>query len=338
MGNTSKINTIDQWNTILVAISAFLAWAYPYRAFLLAFAVLGPLHYLTEIHWIRTKNYFVNAGMWKWMALVSALAVALPQTVFGIANWVGLDAQNQLPLIANFSQWTDVLLLMGLCLAFLWVSGISRNRIWILGLMVVGIGLILNGNAKFHLAVGMLLPTVIHVYLFTLLFMLYGAVRNRSKWGYISIGALLLAPILLVWLPTHAPIAELQSATKDSWLQVGFHVLNTGLRHLLGWSDGTTFFFYEQGEVKMQSLLTFAYIYHYLNWFSKTTVIHWHQQITAQSAPIIGLLWGVMMALFAYNYLLGFYIAIIFSFLHVFYEFPVNAHSIRGIVSGLKRS
>jgi len=166
--------------------------------------------------------------------------------------------------------------------------------------------------------------------------MLYGSLQSSSKWGFATFGLVLMIPLALLFAPINAPVHELQDTVKDTWLQSGFHVLNTGLRAILGISDGSTFFFYEQAELKMQSIISFAYIYHYLNWFSKTTIIQWHQQITAKSGPLLAVVWFMLMGLFAVNYTLGFSIALIFSFAHVLFEFPVNIHSFKGIYESIR--
>jgi hypothetical protein len=53
--------------------------AAPFHVFLAAYAILGPLHYLTEISWLHDRGYFTRrqtARSW-WLVLV-ALAVAAP--------------------------------------------------------------------------------------------------------------------------------------------------------------------------------------------------------------------------------------------------------------------
>src|SRR5438045_6620252 len=44
----------------------------PFHVFLFAYAVLGPLHYLTEISWLHDRNYFTARGGSRrvWLALV----------------------------------------------------------------------------------------------------------------------------------------------------------------------------------------------------------------------------------------------------------------------------
>ncbi|MFM1809508.1 MAG: hypothetical protein RLZZ382_733, partial [Bacteroidota bacterium] len=50
-----KINYV---NIGLMLITAALAFFMPFETFLLAYAFLGPLHYLTEISWLHDRQYF----------------------------------------------------------------------------------------------------------------------------------------------------------------------------------------------------------------------------------------------------------------------------------------
>src|SRR5258708_27964771 len=49
--------------------SAVLAFAYPFELFLLVYAFLGPLHYLTEISWLHDRNYYTQ-GKYDWLLLL----------------------------------------------------------------------------------------------------------------------------------------------------------------------------------------------------------------------------------------------------------------------------
>jgi len=51
---------INYLNIGLMLASCVLAFALPFELFLLAYAVLGPLHYLTEISWIHDRKYFLH--------------------------------------------------------------------------------------------------------------------------------------------------------------------------------------------------------------------------------------------------------------------------------------
>lgn len=51
---------IDLLNIGLIALSLIIAIMLPFRLFLFSYAILGPLHYLTEINWLKDKNYFLS--------------------------------------------------------------------------------------------------------------------------------------------------------------------------------------------------------------------------------------------------------------------------------------
>ena len=56
--NPAKDAQINYLNMGLMALSAVLAYFLPFETFLMAYAFLGPLHYLTEISWLHDRNYF----------------------------------------------------------------------------------------------------------------------------------------------------------------------------------------------------------------------------------------------------------------------------------------
>ncbi|MEI8117380.1 MAG: hypothetical protein WCH03_07560, partial [Flavobacteriia bacterium] len=53
-------NKINYANIGLMLITGVLSYFYPFETFLLAYAYLGPLHYLTEISWLHDRNYFAK--------------------------------------------------------------------------------------------------------------------------------------------------------------------------------------------------------------------------------------------------------------------------------------
>src|SRR3989442_13654470 len=60
---TNKKLSVDQVNYLnigLMLLAMTLALARPFELFLLAYALLGPLHYLTEISWLHDKRYFTK--------------------------------------------------------------------------------------------------------------------------------------------------------------------------------------------------------------------------------------------------------------------------------------
>ncbi len=51
-------NNLDNINSILIIIAFGLSIILPFELFLFAYAVLGPIHYLSEIAWLEKKNFF----------------------------------------------------------------------------------------------------------------------------------------------------------------------------------------------------------------------------------------------------------------------------------------
>ena len=83
--------------------------------------------------------------------------------------------------------------------------------------------------------------------------------------------------------------------------------------------------------------IAFAYTYHYLNWFSKTSVIKWHL-IPKRSMAVIVVIWLLAVALYFTNYLTGLAILYFLSILHVIFEFPLNFQTFKGIGNGNEAS
>jgi hypothetical protein len=88
--------------------------------------------------------------------------------------------------------------------------------------------------------------------------------------------------------------------------------------------------FFSTFGIMLMRFIAFAYLYHYLNWFSKTEVIRWHKVPKIRFALVIGL-WLTACGLYAYDYALGLSFLFFLSFSHVLLEFPLNIVSIVGI-------
>ena len=76
--------------------------------------------------------------------------------------------------------------------------------------------------------------------------------------------------------------------------------------------------------------VAFAYTYHYLNWFSKTSVIKWHL-VPKKTLIATILIWLGSVGVYLYDYNLGIRTLFFLSFLHVFLEFPLNFTTFNGI-------
>jgi hypothetical protein len=55
-----KTEAIDYLNIGLMLLALAVAFAVPFELFLFSYAVLGPLHYFTEIGWLHTHRYFTK--------------------------------------------------------------------------------------------------------------------------------------------------------------------------------------------------------------------------------------------------------------------------------------
>jgi len=168
--------------------------------------------------------------------------------------------------------------------------------------------------------------------------MLYGALKSDSRIGYLSVLLLFLVPAVIAFIPVDHTVYNFSDFTKNAFLDNRFFTVNVELGKLLGLTDGKNFYFYGLWELKVQTFIAFAYLYHYLNWFSKTSVIGWHRGLIGPKAFAILALWLCQVALFAIDYRLGFMSALTFSFWHVFAEFPLNVVSIKGIGQYVKQS
>ncbi len=329
-----KIN-IDFLNTLLILIALLLAFLFPIEVFLIAYATLGPLHYLTEIKWIKSQDYFVKSNrFWIYLSLLFAFIFCLPY-LFSLYKLIPNMDHHFFDTWGSLGKsYINWVLSSALVIAFsmlLIKNNLYRTIVIICGIIFSIILNIVSSSYAYNLWVGIFLPTLIHVYIFTGLFMIYGTLKTNRKMGWLNVSLLLLIPFV-IWLAPVNPVDFLTSEkVKTIFTQNNFHHLNVHLGELLGVKKQPKFFFYEVIDFKLQIFIAFAYFYHYLNWFSKTTIIGWHKNLTTRSTSLIIILWLVFVSLYAIDYRLGFTVSLFISVLHVILEFPVNVLSIKEI-------
>ena len=398
----SKINFL---NIGLMLITAVFAFFLPFETFLLAYAFLGPLHYLTEISWLHDRQYFTK-GKYDFVPLL-LIGVALSYAAFAKDFEFNIDFYKEFVALNLFDKLLVLALFSSLLFAF--VKNLVVKIIAILFIFIFISGWLAPENASENsksttiFALTSLVPTLIHVYLFTGLFMLFGALKSRSKTGLISVAAFIIIPIYLVYgLPVtpkknyisdygkeayyadgdgffytnvsildhfrlmnepnltnkqyldsiinkdsktnQTPIAERQRITDSlsDKLNQAFIVPNPESEYYMRpipaklaipieskdyyWN----YVFFSGFGIMLMRFIAFAYMYHYLNWFSKTEVIRWHKVPKIRFVAVL-LLWLTACALYAYNYSLGLSFLFFLSFTHVLLEFPLNMVSIVGI-------
>ena len=308
---------VDQVNILLMLMSAFFAYLLPFQLFLFAYAVLGPLHYLTEIGWLREKRYFTNSKSDPMLLIGGGIALFLVGVIPSAGDIV-------------------VKLLIGIfCAALLMTIPMSEGKKFgAIGAVVLSLALI-PILPPLLVLFAIFLPTLIHVYVFTGGFMLYGALKGKSESGLWALLAYVAIPLLLVLFSLHSSPSLLSDYVRSAYAFMA--PLNQAILSLIHAGDGNiaTAVFYSSAGIALMKFIAFAYTYHYLNWFSKTKVIKWHL-VPKNHLAIVLLLWIGAVALYGYNYQLGMFTLGFLSMLHVLLEFPLNHRTFYGIGTELK--
>src|SRR6185369_7863014 len=84
---------VNLLNIGLMLASVAAAFALPFEVFLFSYAVLGPLHYLTELSWLHDRKYFVASKLdaipLAALCLLLALGAGFTQTAYvaGLRPW-----------------------------------------------------------------------------------------------------------------------------------------------------------------------------------------------------------------------------------------------------------
>jgi|TARA_R110002110_G_scaffold175760_5_gene379487 hypothetical protein len=319
---------IDVLNIVLILVSLAFAVFLPFKLFLFSYAILGPLHYLTEINWLKDKNYFVSSNS-KWIQVFLIFTVLI--TLYPLYKLLGLALDNSfaesLKLIAKNYK---ILVLTG----FLFSIGLFFFRkIWHLSLMML-FSLLVSVFLYHYLPswlfiLGLFLPTIVHVYLFTLLFMLYGSKKSKSKIGYFGAGLLLLVPIIIVAMDVDFrsySVTQEIATVYDTSKFLNLNMVITGIFD--GFKDGQ-FIVISPVAIKVQIFIAFAYTYHYLNWFSKTSIIGWKKSLTTRKTIYILAIWTIAVGVYLFDFYTGLMALYFLSLLHVFFEFPLNVITIK---------
>ena len=346
-----KINGI---NIGLMIASCIAAFVMPFEVFLFAYAILGPLHYLTEISWLHDRQYFTK-GKYDSIVLWVIGAIILFESLAYRNKWdwpFGSDFGNKIIFVAL----TGSLLMVFVKNVYIKVGGLFF-------ILVIANGIFKPDERDgFAFFIGALLPTLVHVYVFTGFFILYGALKGKSQSGLISFVVFIICPILLFVLFKDKTFIPITQYGQDSYKAGGDGFFDTNLSFLThifnvefpqakdaagnllyyyaadgvtqiaapDYSNAASVVFHSQTGILLMRFIAFAYTYHYLNWFSKTEVIKWHKVPKVRFIAVI-VLWIISLVLYGVNYSLGLRWLYFLSFCHVLLEFPLNMVSITGI-------
>lgn len=319
---------IDKLNIGLMFLSTSLALIVPLELFLGVYAVLGPLHYLTQINWMHRKDYFTQKKYDFILLVFLGIMVASP------LSFLSERLKLHILLITFFgagilafiqrrkSRWTGLIVLSGLSYLFFEYFRLE------------GLKLFFN----------LFLLTLVHVFSFTGLFLFTGALKSRSRWGLMSFFIFLLCPLFLFIVPEVSEIASTVSAREIySERNLGLISLNEALLiNFFGFSSFPSHFdvenavFFSTSGLKVMRFIAFAYTYHYLNWFSKTKIIG-RKETSFLRMVVIFLGWLLSVSLYFYDYALGLMWLIFLSIAHVILEFPLNFRTLFDLHAELRK-
>jgi hypothetical protein len=262
---------------------------------LLSYVVLGPAHYFTEISWLHDRKYFLPRR----------------NVAFGLAGVAVVAA-----LIDNAAWFGFVIWMAFVTCALLTTTTAAQSAV--LTFVALALTAIMAVNGSSLAVLGILLPTLIHVSLFTLVFMTLGAYRSGSKTqAFLVIVYLFAISSILVMPPSAATqIPAFAKAGQEYFGNVG-----PALGRLLGVGSLRL-------DTRLTSLLAFVYTYHYLNWFIKADVIRWAEIPRLRLALVVAAS-AASTALYFYDYAFGFTVLLALSLVHVVLEFPLNSLALR---------
>jgi hypothetical protein len=284
------MRTIDAVHLGLLLAALAITYVVPFELLLLSYVILGPAHYFTEISWLHDRKYFLPHR----------------NVAFGLAGVAAAAA-----LIDNAS-WFGFVIWMAFVACALLTTTAAQSAILTIVALAVTVIMAVNGSSLAVL--GILLPTLIHVSLFTLVFMTLGAYRSGSKAQALLVIIYLMAIGIILVVP---PSATTQIPAFAKAGQEYFGNVGPALGRLLGVANLRL-------DTRLTSLLAFVYTYHYLNWFIKADVVRW-AEIPRMRLALVVAASAASTALYFYNYAFGFTVLLALSLVHVVLEFPLNS-------------
>jgi len=319
---------VDYLNIGLMLISFIIALIVPFELFLFSYAVLGPLHYLTEIGWLRKQHYFTKKKRdYLWLVGLCALTT-IGALVSELNRWEATRGM--------YNVLKDNVVLQALRdyqVSFIFIAFVAAlaftifNKNW-QKILLIGIAAVLSIYIRdinpVYLVFGVFLPTILHVSLFTGAFILFGALKSKKTSSYLSFLAFIIFIFTFFIINVDGSSYTISKYARDTFRISNFDGLTVLLANLfVDMKDLVPFNFNNDMIVRIEAFVAFSYTYHYLNWFSKTSIIKWHKVPKKWIAASL-LIWVMSLALYFYNYRIGLFALFFLSMLHVFLEFPLN--------------
>jgi len=293
-----SVARIDQANLGFVVLACLVAHAVPVEVLLFSYAIFGPAHYLTELSWLHDRQYFTKRRY-----------DYVPLAVIGFGTIFAYDILK----MDLGRAYIGLVLAFFLAITMAFVTDWRHRAPIAAGATAVGLVLFMFTPAVWFF---ILLANMVHLVLFTSVFILLGALRNNSGFAFATLAALVVfsTTFFIPGLPV-VPASDfalsfgydLAPAYQGFFSLIGVEADNPNIEKMLGF-------------------VAFWHIYHNLNWFSKTGIIRWHE-ISRKRTIFLIAAYLCYIGLYAYDYTLGFRALIFLGFLHVVLEFPLNGLS-----------
>lgn len=308
---------IDSLNIFLILLSGVFAVIFPFQTFLLVYAFLGPLHYLTEINWLQQRNYFLHNKTNVYYLFVPILIIG---SIVYIPSLFLL--KPLIPFLIFFSFLVSI---------FNSTDTIKLYKNWKFILSIcLGIMATFYFREYFKTVFSIFLPSLIHVFIFTGIFMLSGFLKTKNKLSLLTLIVFVTMSIFLLNFNWNNSLLEENVLSKYE----SFEKLNQILLSLFGEENSTKqSIYFSSFGIKLMQFIAFAYTYHYLNWFSKTAVIQWHKTTNIKIVLIL-LFWILSVLLYLNDYKTGLYWLYLLSLTHVILEFPLDITSVKNLLKG----
>src|SRR5436190_1943173 len=228
--------TTDQINYLnigLMVASCVLAFSLPFELFLFSYAVLGPLHYLTEISWLHDRKYFAEGSRRKnsydahagWLMLVAVTMLAVIIGFFAVEG-AGTRISPKWEITLFYLVFVSALMVS--------VAKHGQARMIVLASSLVLFSLL--SISGYYVLGAFFLLTIIHVLIFTAAFVLYGSLKGRSVSGILSLAVFVLCIIsFFLYAPAGHPAGKFIQQSYRS-----FNALNAELLKMFRLGSGTT--------------------------------------------------------------------------------------------------
>lgn len=305
---------IDILNIFLILLSGVFTFILPFQTFLFVYAFLGPLHYLTEINWLQQRDYFLNHKN-------NAFYLFVPILIIGSIIYI--------PSIAELKPIIPFLIFFTFLVA---IFNSNHNeklyKNWkFIVILIIGILASIYFRKSFNTTFSIFLPSLIHVFIFTGIFILSGFVKTKNKLSLVTLLVFLTMSLILITFNLNATffIEEIQT-TYQSFEKLNAAIFSIFNEEVLASQS----IYFSSFGIKVMQFIAFAYTYHYLNWFSKTSIIQWHKTSKTKIYSIL-LIWILSVSLYIYNYKTGLYWLYLLSLTHVILEFPLNITSVKNL-------